>query len=256
MVRVREDVGEDVREVLLGAVDVTKRFGGLTAVSDVDFSLFKGEILGLIGPNGAGKTTLFNLISGALPVTHGTIKLGDVDITRMSIMRRCRLGIARTFQVGKLFPSMTALENVGLASLFGDSRTSLSYTDSMNEAFERLKFVGLDRHANVLPAELTMAAQRRLEIARALATKPTVLLLDEVLAGLTPTEVSEGVELIQRIRDHGTTVFIVDHIMKAIMSVSDRVFVLHHGQKIAEGSPADIASSELVREVYLGEEEE
>jgi branched-chain amino acid transport system ATP-binding protein len=243
-------------DILLESMNVTKRFGGLTAVSDVAFSLRKGEILGLIGPNGAGKTTLFNLISGALPVTYGTIKFMSVDITRMSIMKRCRLGIARTFQVGKLFPSMTALENVGLASLFGGSRKLSSYTTAMNEAFELLKFVGLDSHADVLPSELTMAAQRRLEIARALATKPTVLLLDEVLAGLTPTEVSEGVELIKHIRRQGMTVFIVDHIMKAIMSVSDRVFVLHHGQKIAEGSPEDIASSKLVREVYLGEEED
>jgi branched-chain amino acid transport system ATP-binding protein len=246
---------EPVREVLIDAVNVTKRFGGLTAVANVEFSLYKGEILGLIGPNGAGKTTLFNLISGALPVTDGTIRFKDVDITRMSIKKRCRMGIARTFQVGKLFPSMTSLENVGLASLFGGSQRPSSYTAAMNDAFELLRFVGLEQYANVLPSELTMAAQRRLEIARALATKPTVLLLDEVLAGLTPTEVSEGVELIKHLRRQGQTIFIVDHIMKAIMNVSDRVFVLHHGEKIAEGLPGDIASSKLVCEVYLGEEE-
>jgi branched-chain amino acid transport system ATP-binding protein len=208
----------------------------------------------LIGPNGAGKTTLFNLISGALPVAKGTIKFKNLDITRMSTVRRCKIGIARTFQVGKLFPSMTALENVGLASLFGGSQRP-SYAAAMSEAFELLRFVRLEQYADVFPGELTMASQRRLEIARALATKPSLLLLDEVLAGLTPTEVSEGVDLIKRIRKQGLTVFIVDHIMKAIMNVSDRVFVLHHGEKIAEGLPKEIASSELVRQVYLGEEE-
>lgn len=243
------------REVLLKTANVTKYFGGLAAVANVDFSLYRGEILGLIGPNGAGKTTLFNLITGAFPVTHGTIKFKARDITRMSTMKRCKVGIARTFQVGKLFPTMTALENVGLASLFGVSERP-SYADAMREAFELLRFVRLEQHADSLPAELTMAAQRRLEIARALATKPSLLLFDEVLAGLTPAEVSEGIDLINRIRKQGFTVFIVDHIMKAIMNVSDRVFVLHHGEKIAEGSPEEIASSELVRQVYLGEEEE
>jgi branched-chain amino acid transport system ATP-binding protein len=190
---------ETNREVLLQAVNVSKYFGGLAAVANVEFSLYKEEILGLIGPNGAGKTTLFNLISGAMPVANGTIKLKNLDITRMSATKRCKLGIARTFQVGKLFPSMTALENVGLASLFGGSKRS-SYTAAMNEAFELLRFVRLELFADVLPGSLTMAAQRRLEVARALATKPSVLLLDEVLAGLTPTEVAEGIELIKRIR--------------------------------------------------------
>ena len=198
---------------------------------------------------------MFNLISGAMPVANGTIKLNNFDITRMSAAKRCKMGIARTFQVGKLFPSMTALENVGLASLFGGSKRS-SYNEAMNEAYELLRFVQLELFADVLPGSLTMAAQRRLEVARALATKPRVLLLDEVLAGLTPVEVAEGIELIRRIREQGITVLIVDHIMKAIMNISDRVFVLHHGEKIAEGSPDEIASSELVRQVYLGEEEE
>ena len=242
-------------ENLLQAVNVSKHFGGLAAVADVGFSIYKEEILGLIGPNGAGKTTLFNLISGALPVSHGIIRFNNVNITRMSTVKRCKLGIARTFQVGKLFPTMTVLENVGIASLFGDSHRP-SYASAMDYAVELLKFVDLDSYINVLPSELTMAAQRRLEIARALATKPSLLLLDEVLAGLTPTEVDEGIDLINRIRLKGITVFIVDHIMKAIMNVSDRVFVLHHGEKIAEGTPDEIASSELVRTVYLGEEEE
>lgn len=246
---------ETNREVILQAKNVTKYFGGLAAVANVEFSLYKEEILGLIGPNGAGKTTLFNLISGALPVANGTIKFQGFDITRMSTVKRCKMGIARTFQVGKLFPSMTALENVALASLFGGTQRP-SYVSAMSDAFELLQFVRLEQYADVVPSELTMAAQKRLEIARALATKPSLLLLDEVLAGLTPTEVSEGIDLINRIRRQGLTVFIIDHIMKAIMDVSDRVFVLHHGEKIAEGSPKEIASNELVRQVYLGEEEE
>jgi branched-chain amino acid transport system ATP-binding protein len=243
------------REVILQAINVSKYFGGLAAVANVKFSLFKEEILGLIGPNGAGKTTLFNLISGALPVAHGTIEFKGFDITRMSTVKRCKMGIARTFQVGKLFPSMTVLENVALASLFGGTQRP-SYVTAMSDAIELLEFVRLEQYADVAPSELTMAAQKRLEIARALATKPSLLLLDEVLAGLTPTEVSEGIDLINRIRQQGLTVFIIDHIMKAIMDVSDRVFVLHHGEKIAEGSPEEIASNELVRQVYLGEEEE
>jgi branched-chain amino acid transport system ATP-binding protein len=240
---------------LLSGKGVTKRFGGLAAVSDVGFEIRQGEILGLIGPNGAGKTTLFNLISGAFPLTRGTITFGGTDITGLSATRRCKMGIARTFQVGRLFPNLTTLENVGLASLFGIDRHPV-FAEAMEEAYAVLEFMGLSKHADTYPSELTLALQRRLEIARALATKPSLLLLDEVLAGLTPTEVAAGVETINQIRVQGVTIFIVEHIMKAIMNVSDRVIVLHHGEKIAEGPPQEIASSDLVRKVYLGEEEE
>jgi branched-chain amino acid transport system ATP-binding protein len=240
---------------LLSGTAVTKRFGGLAAVHNVDFELGTGEILGLIGPNGAGKTTLFNLISGALPLTQGSIRFGNDDITRLSSPRRCKLGIARTFQVGRLFPNLTTLENVGLASLFGRKQRP-AYAEAMEEALELLEFMGLNQFADQQPGDLTLALQRRLEIARALATKPILILLDEVLAGLTPTEVSEGVEIINQIRLTGVTIFIVEHIMKAIMNVSDRVIVLHHGEKIAEGTPGEIAASDLVRNVYLGEEDE
>lgn len=165
------------------------------------------------------------------------------------------MGIARTFQVGKLFPNLTALENVVLASIFGikDRRT---YQEGLEKALSYLELMGLKQYADVYPGDLTLALQRRLEIARAFATDPELLLLDEVLAGLTPTEVSEGVQIIREIQASGITVFIVEHIMKAIMNVSDRIIVLHHGEKIAEGLPEEIASSELVRSVYLGEEDE
>jgi branched-chain amino acid transport system ATP-binding protein len=231
---------------------VTRMFGGLAAVSDVSFSLFEGEILGLIGPNGAGKTTLFNLISGAASATRGAILFKGSEITRMSVARRCHLGIARTFQTGKLFPSMTVNENVLVAALFGkgDGKTD---AHARQETLELLDFVGLSDKANQPAKGLTLAAQRRLEIARALATHPAVLLLDEVLAGLTPTEVAQGVDLIGRIRSRGISILIVEHIMKAVMGLSDRIVVHHHGEKIAEGSPAEIASSRTVQDVYLGE---
>jgi branched-chain amino acid transport system ATP-binding protein len=246
---------EGNRNLLLSGVNVTKRFGGLAAVANVDFQIESGEILGLIGPNGAGKTTMFNLISGALPLTRGSITFDELNISRHSAMKRCKMGIARTFQVGRLFPNLTTLENVILAALFGKKRRP-AYSLALEEAFELLDFMGLRKYADTYPSELTLAQQRRLEIARALATKPRLLLLDEVLAGLTPTEVSEGVEIIKKIRLKGITIFIVEHIMKAIMNVSDRVMVLHHGEMIAEGLPEEIASSELVRNVYLGEEDE
>lgn len=241
--------------VILQGSGVTKHFGGLAAVDDVDLHITEGEILGLIGPNGAGKTTLFNLISGALPLTQGKITFAGKDITRRSATKRSKLGIGRTFQVGRLFPNLTTLENVGLAALFGVSHRP-SYREAMHEAMLVLEFMGLASHADSFPGDLTLALQRRLEIARALATQPQLLLLDEVLAGLTPTEVAEGVQLINQICEQGITIFIVEHIMKAIMNVSHRVIVLHHGEKIAEGTPLEIASSDLVRNVYLGEEDE
>ena len=240
------------RVPLLNGDHVTRMFGGLAAVSDVSFCLFEGEILGLIGPNGAGKTTLFNLISGAMPVSKGSFLFKGKEITRMSISHRCHLGIARTFQTGKLFPSMTVSENVFIAALFGKG-DGKSDAQARRETIELLQFVGLSDKASHPARGLTLAAQRRLEIARALATHPTVLLLDEVLAGLTPIEVAQGVELIRSIRAKGVSILMVEHIMKAVMGLSDRIVVLHHGEKIAEGSPNEISTSQTVLNVYFGE---
>jgi len=237
---------------LLNGDHVTRMFGGLAAVSDVSFFLFEGEILGLIGPNGAGKTTLFNLISGAMPVTRGNFLFKGEGITRASVSHRCHLGIARTFQTGKLFPSMTVSENVFIAALFGKGNGK-SDALARRETLELLHFVGLSDKASHPARGLTLAAQRRLEIARALATHPTVLLLDEVLAGLTPIEVAQGVELIRNIRAQGVSILMVEHIMKAVMGLSDRIVVLHHGEKIAEGSPNEISTSQTVLNVYFGE---
>jgi branched-chain amino acid transport system ATP-binding protein len=231
---------------------VTKYFGGLTAVHSVDFTIDQGEIVGLIGPNGAGKTTLFNLISGALPATTGEIRYKDKKITSLKPNKICKRGIARTFQLIKLFGNMTVYENVLLASLFGIAK-HISESDARTESLELLEFVGLSA-ARATPAkDLTLANQKRLELARALATKPELLLLDELMAGLNPSEVTQAMDLVTRIRDKGITIFMIEHVMKAIMSVCGRIMVLDHGVKIAEGTPQEITTNKKVVEVYLGE---
>jgi branched-chain amino acid transport system ATP-binding protein len=237
---------------ILEGKGVTKYFGGLTAVHSVDFTIDQGEIVGLIGPNGAGKTTLFNLISGALPATAGEIRYKDKKITSLKPYKICKRGIARTFQLIKLFGNMTVFENVFLASLFGIAK-HISESDAERESLELLEFVGLSA-ARATPAkDLTLANQKRLELARALATKPELLLLDELMAGLNPSEVTQAMDLVTRIRDKGITIFMIEHVMKAIMSVCGRIMVLDHGVKIAEGTPQEITTNKKVVEVYLGE---
>jgi branched-chain amino acid transport system ATP-binding protein len=231
---------------------VTKYFGGLAAVHNVDFTIDQGEIVGLIGPNGAGKTTLFNLISGALPTTTGEIRYKDRKITSLKPNQICKRGIARTFQLIKLFGNMTVFENVVLGSLFGMSE-DINRSDAENESLELLGFVGLSAVRATPAKDLTLANQKRLEVARALATKPELLLLDELMAGLNPAEVTLAMELVTRIRDKGITIFMIEHVMKAIMSVCDRIMVLDHGVKIAEGTPEEITTNKKVVEVYLGE---
>ena len=231
---------------------VTKYFGGLTAVYNVDFDINQGEIVGLIGPNGAGKTTLFNLISGALPTTAGEIRYKDKKITSLKPNQICKRGIARTFQLIKLFGKMTVFENVLLGSLFGKSE-DINESDAKRESLELLEFVGLSEVRATPAKELTLANQKRLEVARGLATKPELFLLDEVMAGLNPAEVAQAMELVTMIRDKGITIFMIEHVMKAIMSVCDRIMVLNHGVKIAEGTPEEITTNKKVIEVYLGE---
>jgi len=231
---------------------VTKYFGGLAAVSNVDFHVEQGEVVGLIGPNGAGKTTLFNLISAALRLKSGTIKFRGIDITGFKPYRICRMGVARTFQTVKIFPNMLVLQNVILGSYFGMS-PRISSSDAPKKASEILEFVGLSRVSATPARDLTLANQKRLEVARALATHPDLLLLDEIMAGLNPTEVAEAMELVVRIREKGISIIMIEHVMKAIMKLCDRIMVLHHGQKLAEGTPQAIATSEKVIKVYLGE---
>ena len=238
---------------ILEGEKVTKYFGGLAAVSNVDFAVDEGEVLGLIGPNGAGKTTLFNLISAALVPKPGVIRFKGKNITGKKPHQICRMGIARTFQMVKIFANMPVFENVRLGSLFGMS-PGMSSADAAREATELLEFVGLSAMSATPARDLTLANQKRLEVARALATKPELLMLDELMAGLNATEIAEGMELVKRIREKGITIIMVEHVMKAIMGVCERIMVLHHGEKIAEGTPQEIATSKKVIEVYLGEQ--
>ena len=237
---------------ILEGKGVTKYFGGLAAVSNVDFHAEQGEALGLIGPNGAGKTTLFNLISAALPTKSGTIRFKGKNITGLKPYKICRMGVARTFQLVKVFADMPALSNVILGAYFGMS-PGMSSKDAVREATELLEFVGLSAVKGTPAKDLTLASQKRLEVARALATNPELLLLDEIMAGLNPAEVAQAMELVNKIRDKGITIIMIEHVMKAIMNVCERIIVLHHGPKIAEGTPQEITTSKTVIRVYLGE---
>jgi branched-chain amino acid transport system ATP-binding protein len=238
---------------ILEGKGITKNFGGLTAVSDVDFYVEQGEILGLIGPNGAGKTTLFNLISASLTPKPGKILFKGKDITGKKPYEVCRLGIARTFQTVKIFSNMSVLSNVRLAALFGNP-DKISEAEATRQAKELLEFVGLNKDIDAPAKDLTLANQKRLEMARALAAKPQLLLLDELMAGLNQTEVSEAMDDIRQVRDRGVTIIMIEHVMKAIMNVCDRIIVLNYGKKIAEGTPQEIVNSKTVIEVYLGEQ--
>ncbi len=237
---------------ILEGKGVRKNFGGLTAVYNVDFDINQGEIVGLIGPNGAGKTTLFNLISGALPTTAGEIRYKNEKITSLKPNKICRRGIARTFQLIKLFRNMTVFENVFLASLFGMPE-GVNKSVAKEESLALLDFVGLLAARETAARNLTLVNQKRLEVARGLATKPELFLLDELMAGLNTTELSQAMDLVTKIRDKGITIFMIEHVMRAIMSVCDRIMVLDHGVKIAEGTPAEITTNQTVIEVYLGE---
>jgi branched-chain amino acid transport system ATP-binding protein len=237
---------------LLEGEGVTKYFGGLAAVFEVDFHVDTGEVFGLIGPNGAGKTTLFNLISAALTPRSGAIRFKGKNITGLKPHQICRLGVARTFQTVKIFANMSVLDNVALGALFG-AAARMSSADAERQATALLEFVGLSALKAAPAKDLTLANQKRLEVAGALATQPELLLLDEIMAGLNPAEVAQAMELVARIRDKGITIIMIEHVMKAIMTVCDRIMVLHHGQKIAEGMPQEIANSKTVIKVYLGE---
>jgi branched-chain amino acid transport system ATP-binding protein len=240
------------KEPILTGQHVSKYFGALRAVDDVDVEVYAGEILGIIGPNGAGKTTLLSMINGTLPITKGKIFFRGQEISGMRPYRIAERGISRTFQIVKPFPGMTALENVALGALFGRNRER-DMSRAMERAAETLKRVRIEGKEYVLVEKLNVSERKRLELARALTQNPDLLLLDEVMAGLNPREIEDIMALIQEVNRAGTTLMVIEHVMKAIMGISSRIVVLHHGQKIAEGTPAEISENREVIAAYLGE---
>lgn len=250
---------------LLEVTGLTREFGGLVAVSNVSFSVHAGEIVGLIGPNGAGKTTVFNMVAGSLPPSAGSIRFKGQDISGLEAHDRALLGIARTFQITSVFPSLTALDNVRtathrnarsgwLGATFRSAAWRTEEADIDRIARDTLAFCELDGQADVRASALSYGEQRRLEVAIALATKPALLLLDEPAAGLNPEEGQKLVAMIKQVRDRGVTVLLVEHHMRVVMGVCDRIIVLDHGARIAEGPPRDVAQNPDVIRVYLGRE--
>jgi branched-chain amino acid transport system ATP-binding protein len=250
-------------DAILNVQNVTKRFGGLTAVDNVSFDVERGKVFALIGPNGAGKTTLFNCITGMFPPTEGAVVFDGTDIAGTKPYRVAHRGIARTFQNIRLFAYMSALDNVRVGqhvrmhakvwdALF---KTRIERREEVNveaQAMDLLRFVGIERRAHDYARNLAYGQQRRLEIARALATQPSLILLDEPAAGFTPQEKVELMRLVGKIIDQGITVFLIEHDMKVVMGISERIAVLDHGEKIAEGSPEEVRRNQRVIEAYLG----
>jgi branched-chain amino acid transport system ATP-binding protein len=237
-------------QTILSIKGLRKSFGGLLALNDVDFDIFPGQIVGLIGPNGAGKTTVFHLVSGFYKPDHGTISFKGTELTGLRADQVCKIGISRAFQIVRPFIGLTVFQNV----LIGSFNRAQNRREAHHQCLNTLELTGLTRFKDQRANHLTLAGKKRLEIAKALSTNPEVLLLDEVMAGLTPVETEEIMVLIRTINSKGITIIAIEHVMAAIMSLSHRIVVLNYGKKIAEGTPEEIANNEDVIGVYLGEE--
>jgi branched-chain amino acid transport system ATP-binding protein len=238
---------------MLSIQKVSKHFDGITAIKDVSFKIEKGEIVGLVGPNGAGKSTLLNVLSGVYLPSSGSVIFDGTDITGLRPDKVCKLGIAKTFQLVQSFPELTAIQNVLVGALFGNSE-KISIKEAEEKAEKYLEYVGYPMDKINYPVKnLNVVELKRIQLARALSTDPKLLLLDEVTTGLNPKESNDAISLIQKIREAGITILMVEHMMRVIMNVSDRIVVLHHGKKIAEGTPEHIAKDEKVISSYLGE---
>lgn len=242
------------RKIILEAKSISKHFGGLKAVQDIDLKLHEGEILAIIGPNGAGKTTTFNLISGVFPVTSGQILFNGKNITHMASNLRCKQGIGRTFQIMQPFEDMSVLENIVTGAIYGRKNISLKEAVKISEQIcERL---GLSEFKDHEGTKLPLAHRKRLEIARAYATNPQILLFDEIMEGLNPAEANDMIALVRSLRDEGISIIMIDHIMFTIQELADWVLVMDYGQKLIEGTYAEVVKSPKVIEAYLGKEEE
>jgi len=235
---------------LLGCEGVSKAFGGVQALCDVSVNVESGEILGLVGPNGSGKSTLINVLSGFFPADTGRVDFGGIDILKLEAHEVAAHGIARTFQIPRPFGTMTTRENVAVSYMFGQGKHSLA--SARRAAHEWLEFTGLIAVADHNVDQLNLQQLKFLELARALATEPKLLLLDEVLAGLNPSEIEHSIEMIRRIRDQGITIIIVEHVLRAVMSLSDRIVVLDQGEVIAQGDPETVMRDDAVAAAYLG----
>jgi branched-chain amino acid transport system ATP-binding protein len=238
---------------MLSIRNVSKQFDGITAIKNVSFKIDKGEIVGLVGPNGAGKSTLLNIISGIYLPNTGSIIFDGVDITNLQPEKICRQGIAKTFQLVQSFPELSAVQNVVVGALFGNSE-KIGMKEAIAKAEENLDYVGYPMDKTDYPVKsLNVVALKKIQLARALSTGPKLLLLDEVTTGLNPRESNDAISLIRKIRESGITILMVEHVMRIIMNVSDRIIVLHHGEKIADDAPLEIAKDERVISSYLGE---
>jgi branched-chain amino acid transport system ATP-binding protein len=242
-----------VTEPLLELIEVSKRYGSLLALHEVSFTIAPGEIVGVIGPNGAGKTTMIGVLSGSTRATRGDVRLFGRSIVRLRPDQIGSLGVARSFQLAQPFSGMRVLECTMLGALFGTAaQRHISVASARSFAYEILGFVGLQAKAQTLAENLNVPERKKLELARTLAARPKLMLLDEVMAGLNATEIGETMSLLRSIRDRGVTILMIEHIMQAISGLSDRVVVLDHGEKIADGNVADVLSDERIAQVYLG----